>query len=188
METKRTFLAIDIDPQGDIIKLLQGLKRNHKLDSIKWVDPAIMHLTLFFLGDTPIAHIPDICDKLKVTIQKFESFSLTLKGIGVFGRPLPRVIWVGVDFPEMLNDLKLSVDSALSEFGYSNDKEKFNPHLTLGRVKFIHNTDKLNAEVQQYRNNSFQVQTVRELVLYESILKPQGPEYRVVQKFKLKGC
>ncbi|HDP74733.1 MAG TPA: RNA 2',3'-cyclic phosphodiesterase [Bacteroidales bacterium] len=188
METKRTFLAIDVAPQDDIIDLLQELKRNHKLDSIKWVDPAIMHLTLFFLGDTPIANIPDICDKLKGTIQKFEPFSLTLKGIGFFGRPLPRVIWVGVDFSEVLNDLKLSVDSALSEFGYSFDKERFNPHFTLGRVKFMHNTDKLNAEVQQYRNKSFQVQTVRELVLYESILKRQGPEYRIIQKFQLKGC
>lgn len=188
METKRTFLAIDVNPQDNIINLLQELKRNHKIDSIKWVDPAIMHLTIFFLGDTPSTQIPSICEMLKASIQKFEPFSITLKGIGYFGRPSPRVIWVGVDFPKLLNELKLSVDEVLSEFDFSDDKEKFNPHLTLGRVKFMHNTDKLNAAIQQYRNKSFQVQEVKELVLYESILKPQGPEYRAIQKFELRGC
>lgn len=188
METKRTFLAIDIEPQDTIINLLQELKRNHKLDSIKWVDPEIMHLTLFFIGETQTERIPSICDMLKATTQKFEPFSINLKGIGFFGHPLPRVIWVGVDFLEMLNDLKHSVDSALNGLGFSEGKMKFNPHLTLGRIKFIQNVDRLNAEVQQYRNKSFQVQAVNELILYESMLKPQGPEYRVIQKFKLRGC
>ncbi|MEY1638877.1 2'-5' RNA ligase family protein [Tenuifilum osseticum] len=62
METKRTFLAIDVNPHDNIINLLQELKRNHKIDSIKWVDPAIMHLTIFFLGDTPSIQIPSICE------------------------------------------------------------------------------------------------------------------------------
>lgn len=188
METKRTFLAIEIEPQDTIINLVQGLKRNHKLDSIKWVDPEIMHLTLFFLGETPTEQIPCICDMLKAATQKFEPFSITLKGIGFFGRPLPRVIWVGVDFPKTLNKLKQEVDSVLSELDFRDDKEKFNPHLTLGRVKFIHNPNKLNDVILKYRDKSFQVQAVKELVLYESILKPQGPEYRVIQKFELKGC
>ncbi|MEW5845832.1 MAG: RNA 2',3'-cyclic phosphodiesterase [Bacteroidota bacterium] len=188
METKRTFLAIDIEPQANIVNLLDELKRTHRLDSIKWVKPQIMHLTLFFLGDTPIIQIPEMCSMLNSCVQGFEPFSMELKGLGVFGRPLPRVIWVGVELSEALIKIKHSIDDVLSGFGYSDDNEKFNPHLTLGRVKFLHNTDKLNAEIQQYKTKSFQVQTIKEVVFYESILRHQGPEYKAVQKFQRKGC
>jgi 2'-5' RNA ligase len=188
METKRTFLAIDIEPEANIVNLLEGLKRTHRLDSIKWVNPEIMHLTLFFLGDTPIDQIPDMCSMLNSCVQEHETFDIELKGLGVFGRPLPRVIWVGVEFPEAMIKIKHSIDAVLEGFGYNDDDEKFNPHLTLGRIKFLHNTDKLNAEIQQYKTKSFQLQTVKEVMFYESILRPQGPEYRAIQRFKLKGC
>jgi len=187
METKRTFLAINVEPQADIINLMEYMKRSHRMDNIKWVNPKQMHLTIFFLGDTSTAQIPAIIDRLRVCIKAFSPFKIGLKGLGVFGRPSPRVIWVGVEFPESLVRLKLAIDDILDGFGYSNDNKGFNPHLTIGRVKFLHNIDRLNAEIQQYKSKQFQEQVVKGIVLYESILRPQGSEYRVIQRFDLLG-
>lgn len=187
METKRTFIAIDIEPQSQLVGLLENLKRTHRLDSIKWVNPHIMHLTLSFLGDTPIDQIPELTGLLKRKLGEFSPFKIEIKGLGVFGCPIPRVIWAGVESTHAFFDIKQAIDDVICDFGYDDDNEKFNPHLTLGRVKFIHQLDRLTAEIQQYKNRLFQDQVVDEVVFYESILRPQGPEYRAISRFKLLG-
>lgn len=185
METKRTFIAIDIEPQRSILNILETLRRDYRLDSIKWVNPEVMHLTLFFLGDTPVDQIGSIKESISKCVSQFKPMRIAIKGMGTFGKPTPRVVWLGVEYPDELRRLKLEVDVALSAFGYVDDKDTFNPHLTLGRIKFLHQADKLKDTIQRNRNLAFQEVEVNRLVFYESILRPQGPEYRELARFQL---
>ncbi len=185
METKRTFIAIDIEPQRSILNILETLRRDHRLDSIKWVSPEVMHLTLFFLGDTPVDQIDSIKESISKCVSQFKPLRLAIKGMGTFGKPTPRVVWLGVEYPDELRRLKQEVDVALSAFGYVDDKETFNPHLTLGRIKFLHQVDRLKDTIQRNRNLVFQEVNANHLVFYESILRPQGPEYRELARFQL---
>jgi 2'-5' RNA ligase len=188
MDKKRTFIAVDVIPNQKVVSLMDRLMASHSLDKIKWVKPEIMHLTLFFLGDTRIDVLPDISQKLRKRLMNCSAFFLTLKGLGAFGRPMPKVIWVGVDFPEELKVLKDEIDDALLEFGFSDDKPNFNPHLTLGRVKFLHNYEKLKQEIKEYKGEVFQEIRVSSVGFYESVLRPEGPEYRELERFDLSNA
>jgi 2'-5' RNA ligase len=49
---KRLFIAVKIVPEGDLLRMISSVKASLGDESIKWVDPGNIHITLAFLGDT----------------------------------------------------------------------------------------------------------------------------------------
>jgi 2'-5' RNA ligase len=78
-----------------------------------------------------------------------------------------------------------AVHASLVSIGYEPDRQNLVPHLTLGRIKEI--TDKKNFQsvVDTFRDLSSGEMPVREFVLYESILKKEGPIYIPLKRFEL---
>ena len=185
MESLRTFVAIDVKVETDLKNRWQELKNLLRNDSIKWVDEYPLHLTLFFLGKTPINLVDNISQKLEFDLQKVTTFNIKLQGFGTFGNPnSPRVIWVGIAKSEQLSHLKQIVSGAISSFGYEEEGD-FSPHFTLGRVKRMQPSNELISFINSNKSIILQEAEVNNVVFYQSILTPSEPIYKALKSIKL---
>jgi RNA 2',3'-cyclic 3'-phosphodiesterase len=184
---KRIFIALKVDPGESLRRLHASLKAVTAGERINWTDPSNIHLTLAFLGDTEDDLINVVALMLKEKCTGFGEFSFKLKGTGVFKNYRdPRVIWIGIEHNEMLMKLNDEINIGLKDAGFKTENRPFRPHITLGRIKSIRNSDILKSSLEKYQDTFIQEVPVREVILYESILKPTGPVYKITGKFSLK--
>jgi 2'-5' RNA ligase len=185
MGTIRTFIALNI-PIGEELKVVWSkLQQSLRNESIKWVDPYILHLTLFFLGDTPIEIVPSIKESLYQNLNNVKIFGLSLKGIGIFGsKHNPKVIWVGVESSQVLAQTYQRVVDAVLPYGFKADERGFNPHITLGRVKHITNPSPLIKLTDEHNLTKFQETGIDSVIFYKSELNPKGPIYTPIYQVK----
>lgn len=177
----RVFIAIDLEPEikTALQVLVCGLQATRA--DIRWVNAGGMHLTLKFLGPVDDAQAVRIKEILTDVARRHPSFPLRLEGTGAFpGEKSPRVLWVGFAAEPALLALQEEIDVALVSEGFEREKRAFMPHLTLGRVKGPGRIDKAMLELGNHRTESFGSMTVRKVALFESRLRPEGAEYRVV--------
>ena len=183
---KRLFAAIKINPSEEFLKTNYGLKTNLRNDKIKWVNINNIHITLKFFGETPEDRISEIIDRLTAIAANHSIFTLDIRNIGIFGSSYkPKVIWFGIEENERLIKLAKEVLRGMDDIGFKQDRQNFVPHLTIGRIKFIDDKNQFQQIIDKYKFADIQKQEVSEFILYESILKPQGPEYNVIERFKL---
>jgi 2'-5' RNA ligase len=185
---KRTFVAIKIHPGEKMLEILDYFKHILAKEKIKWVDPGVMHITIEFLGDTDERIIPSVSDIIKHTAHNHPSFELFFRGTGIF-RNLhdPRVIWIGTETNPILQSIKTELSNELSKFGFEKETREFRPHLTLGRIKYLKNRSVLEEAIQLNKDQDVQKERISELIYYESILKPEGPEYLSIINVPLSG-
>ena len=161
-----------------MLQILRHLKESLTGEKIKWVEPDILHITLFFMGDTDEKLIPVIREKLQVLSRGFSPFDLVFSDVGIFKNIRdPRVIWIGTKDNPVIRALKSSIDKELTILGFKADDREFRPHLTIGRIKWIRNLPLLEEAVNSYKNYEVQRSRINTLIFHESILKPAGPEY-----------
>jgi len=138
MDKIRTFIAIKL-PQDvkAVLADLQNALGAGKDNSVKWVNPHSIHLTLKFLGNVEAEAIPQITDAMTSVAQNAKPFSLTLSELGAFPNArVPRVIWAGLKGDtELLDGLHRHLERALAAIGFAPENKAFSPHLTLGRVR-----------------------------------------------------
>ncbi len=182
---KRLFCAIKIKPNEAIRDVLNTFREELYGERISWVDPGNLHITLKFFGDTPGKEEADIIGALEEAAARTNPFSFQLKGCGTFGNPgMPRVIWLGVHGAEGLKTLYHNVTLALEPLGHRQpDRKYFVPHLTAGRIKHLKDKDLLNDLLEEYDQLSFGRVAIDRCYLFQSILQPEGPEYRIIQGF-----
>jgi len=177
----RCFIAIEtpVDIQDAISEAIWPLK-NLAQESIKWVLPENIHLTLKFLGNTPEGKIDSIEAALTRTTEGFSPIEGEIKGAGAFpSLRRPRVFWVGLECPPALLELKTRLERELAALGFTPDDRPFSPHLTVGRIKrgTPLPTRRLAAAMEQLAATSFGTMDVREILLMKSGLRPGGPVY-----------
>ena len=184
---KRVFIAIKTEAGGELLRMLSTLKAMLVSEKIKWVDPANIHLTLAFLGDTEEKRIKVLTAMLKEKCTGFNDFEFVLAGAGIFKNYRdPKVIWAGITLSDRLAELNNSIADGLKENGFNVEERPFRPHLTIGRIRSIADTENLKKVLERYRETEFQTVPVREVILFESILMPTGPLYKPLGKFSLK--
>jgi 2'-5' RNA ligase len=175
---KRTFIAIEVRAGKRLMDTITLLRSEMRNDIIRWVDPGHLHITLAFLGDTGEKLIREVITMLETGLAGTEEFSFPVHGLGIFRNISdPRVIWAGIRSADELEDLHNRIKKGLGELGMKTEDRRFMPHLTLGRIKQIRNPEILETLLEQYRDTPFQTTDVREVIFFESILKPSGPEY-----------
>ncbi len=183
---KRLFAAIKINHSESFLQTYFGLKTNLRNDKIKWIDIDNIHITLKFFGETSEDRIPEIIDRLAAIAANHSNFTLDIRNIGIFGSSYkPRVIWFGIEENERLIKLAKEVLRGMDDIGFKQDQQNFVPHLTVGRIKYIDDKNRFQQVIDKYKFADIQKQEVSEYILYESILRPQGPEYKVIERFKL---
>jgi len=185
---KRTFIAIKINAGVKLLNLLSYFKQALQQEKIKWVDPVIMHITITFLGDTDEKIVPSVSEIINNTALVNPPFEMIFRGTGIFKNLRdPRVIWIGTEINPKMQNLKASLDTELSKFGFEKESREFRPHLTLGRIKWIKDRSALQEALEQFQDQEVQKELITELIYYESILKPEGPQYLPILKAPLSG-
>ncbi len=183
----RTFVAIDLEPE--LKKSLQDLVLKLKKTGadVRWVNFPGMHLTLKFLGEIEGGRVAAVEAALRKAASGFSKFALALRGTGTFpeGRN-PRVLWVGIKDEPGLMALADEIEKRLEAEGFPRETRPFHPHLTIGRVKSPSGIQAAVRELERYRETSFGEMAAEKVALFESILNPQGAEYRVVSEFGLR--
>ncbi len=134
--TVRLFIAIDLPlPVKQVLRSTQA-RLGPQLRGVRWIDPAGAHLTLKFLGDTPIDQVDAIAAELARAVAGLRPFRLRTGAPGAFpSARRPRVLWLGVAGNlAALQVTHAAVERAIGPLGFPADDRPFNPHLTLGRV------------------------------------------------------
>ena len=144
-----------------------------------------IHITLKFIGDCPEARISLLSDACRRAAAQLSSFSLTLKGTGVFPTPLrPRVMWAGLAGDlDRLRRLFNAVEDGLHPLGFPRDSREFRPHVTLARIKGRVPPEVVTSFLQTPLHRSPFV--VDRFSLFSSTLRPQGPIYQELESFPL---
>jgi 2'-5' RNA ligase len=188
----RTFIAVELAPSvkaraSDLIGKLRGASAQ-----ITWVQAAQMHLTLKFLGDVPDTDTPDICRVVQKVAADFEPFEVICRGLGAFPNlEHPRTLWIGItDGADALCALQAAIDDALKrELGFAREPRKFQPHLTIGRVK--HEPPEARGElsqlIEQYAEFDADLAVVDEVVTFASFLGRGGATHEALDRAELAG-
>jgi len=181
---RRLFLAIVISEEVKYnIKPIYNLLKSTEAD-LNIVSLENLHFTLKFLGDVDEEMIPEIIEKLGSIKQK--PFNIQVQGVGVF--PCPErinVVWVGAKSEELISLMK-TIDYTL-DYIKKNDFEEEIPHLTIARVNFTKNKEKLKEAILNHKDDTFGEIIVDRMILFESKLTTQGPVYSMVGEFSFKN-
>jgi len=188
----RCFIAIDMDPRikaalADLQKRIAGRVDLRRAD-VTWVRDPAMHLTLKFLGDVPDNQLMDLCRATEQVCRRHDRFDLDIEGVGHFGGPSARVVWVGAGAgTEAMAALQADLEDQLESAGWPREGREYAPHLTLCRVrnpKAGHGLIEAYKPDQGVRLGTTGVET---LVVYESRLRPEGPQYTPLGRYELKA-
>jgi len=180
----RLFVAAEV-PDDVRERLAECQKRLQELPlPLRFTRPEGIHLTFFFLGDTPEARVAAIADAVAPVAAATAPFPLEAHGVHTFpahGRPRVLVFGLRGDLGAAAR-LKSGLDEALGSLGFTPDDRPFRPHLTLARAREGRAGDWKTplAREAEADGGAFDV---RCLVLFESRLGPGGSQYRAVQEF-----
>lgn len=183
MTLKRIFLGIPLS--SEIKKKTKGIQKDSEgiSGSFKLVEPDKVHLTLKFLGEIEeeeLNRVKEILGKLNLG----EKFKVKVKRMGVFpNESYVKVIWLGLENSEKVLALQKKIDNSLSKM--FPVEPVFLAHITLVRVKFVKDKEKLKEFLSKYKEVELGEWGIDKVVLYESILKEEGSEYKVVEEYDL---
>jgi len=181
---KRLFAAIKIKPEKTFFEVYTHLTTNLSNERINWVNPENIHITLKFFGETDERKIPDINAVFKNIALHTRPFTLSINKVGIFGSSYqPKVVWFGIDTNPVLLELARNVKTDLQTIGFDDDGQHFVPHLTIGRIKLLNDRKFFQEVINEHKNTFIQEVPVNRFFLYESILRREGPIYKVVETF-----
>jgi 2'-5' RNA ligase len=184
----RTFIAVEAP--GEIIA--QASKLVGRLQTagaeVKWVEPEHMHFTLKFLGGVRDRDLGELCLALARATRDLRPFEIDVRGAGAFpDAARPRTLWLGVgDGSAEFAALFESLEDRLADLGFRQEGRRFQPHLTLGRVR---NSSPGGRELASVLREQAEFEAgpmyVDEVVLFSSELGRDGPRYEVLSRGEL---
>ena len=167
----RIFVAADLS--REIKDYLFDLQKEFKEAKITWVSKKNLHLTLKFIGDIK----EDKLDQIKEELSKikFNKFKVNLGKLGFFpNQKNPNVIWVSLEPEEAIIELQQKVDEAL--LTVISSEQKFQSHLTLGRVKQIRREKDFQESIEKIQIQPLEFE-ISSFKLFQSELTRAGPKY-----------
>jgi 2'-5' RNA ligase len=175
----RAFLAIELPDslRVGLAQVQEELKRSRA--DVRWVPVGNIHLTLKFFGNVPEDEIDPLARAARDAAAETAPLQLQVTNAGAFPSPnAPRVVWLGLGGDVLpLTQLYYRLEKAFATLGYLPEGRAFNPHLTLGRVKSPANRERLARLLAKLPPVDWPPFTVKELILFQSVLSPKGSKY-----------
>ena len=148
-ESIRAFIAIElpVTVQEAVWELQDRLQSHRAARDLRWVEPEDAHLTLKFLGETPIPRLPALVDALDRVTERWEPFDVTLGPLGAFPNvSAPHTLWLAASSPrKALIHLFNAVEVALKRESVPPERRPLHPHLTIARLPRHWSADKKRA-------------------------------------------
>jgi 2'-5' RNA ligase len=197
MPTIRTFIAVELDAElkATLAQAQAGLREQVPPRSVRWVQPDSIHLTLKFLGDTPLDKVEAVQTALARAAGEIEPFRFTAGGVGCFpNMQRPRVVWLGLQEPSgNLARLWKAVEAHVAPLGFPTESRGFSPHLTLGRVARQASTSEARDVGQAVAAAAPHLAAIQDEMDVQSVafiksdLRPEGPIYTRLFDAELHG-
>ena len=186
----RTFVAVEIGSEvrnraAELIAALSAAGAD-----VKWVEPKNLHLTLKFLGDVDTGEIHQVCRAVQDAVADAAPFEFELRGAGAFpGAGRPRTVWLGVaQGEEELVALNGRIEPPLEKLGFRREARRYQPHLTIGRVRRGGPGVRALGELLSQRSDFEAGRTaVAEVIVFSSQLDRSGPTYEPLARAPLGG-
>lgn len=186
--TWRVFVAIEL-PVAVRRKLIEHIDRlRDTMPEVRasWCREENLHLTLKFLGDTPVTRVEGLAQAARRAASKVEPFEIVIGGCGAFPpRGQPRVLWIGIDDPSgRLADLHTTLEDECAKAGFPRAERPFHPHLTIARIRKPHDSRHL---VAVHKGMVFDREAVgaSELAVVRSELSSEGSRHTVISRHSL---
>ena len=127
----RLFIALNLnqDTRSRLLALRDALQAQSKQG--RYSAPENLHLTLAFLGECSDRQAA--AAKAAMDATAFEPLSVAIDCVGRFKRGGKDLWWAGVRRDKPLIDLQGRLSRKLTGAGFSLEKRKYSPHITLGR-------------------------------------------------------
>ncbi|MGA0274880.1 MAG: RNA 2',3'-cyclic phosphodiesterase [Dehalococcoidia bacterium] len=138
LDTWRLFVAIELPMKlKRTFADLAGSFRPREYERVRWIEQEAMHLTLKFLGDTPIEDVEAIKTSLARVASSSGKFTIKIGRTGCFPSFRdPRICWVGLAGElRRLEQLQGRVEGSMVNLGFKPEDREFRPHVTIGRTK-----------------------------------------------------
>jgi len=182
----RSFIAIELEiSTQNSLKTIQDHLKTTDAD-VKWVKPTNIHLTLRFLGNLHPKKLKILTKEFPDYFKRLSAFEADMTNLDAFPRlDKPRVLWIGIEKnAERIEALEDQLEEHLCKLGIPKEKEKFIPHLTIGRVRSNKN---LSFLVEKMKDYSFEPisQVIKKIVLFKSSLTSSGPIYSHLSEAEL---
>jgi len=185
-ERSRAFIAVRLEPSAEAVveELIARLRKEQP--GISCTKPGNLHITLRFLGG---AVAPEMLNALRAQLRpiagQYSPFELCVEGLGAFSnRNQPRVIWIGIKSAP-LSELAASIEAAAQDCGFAPESRPFTPHLAIARIRPGQRAS-LPSHLRDRQQVAFGRSTVDVFALYRSTLGSQGPDYTILESYRLK--
>jgi len=184
METFRGFIAVEIPVADQIVQFQQDIRKTDA--NVKLVEPENIHITLKFLGDTPVKQIDAIESIMKRAVSSTQKHTVILESSGVFpNENYIKVIWIGIKGSEKISEIADTLNQQCTQIGVKKDKRGFSAHLTIGRMKSARGKEQIIDILRKYENTLFAEIPVNGILLKKSTLTPKGPIYETLSTIPL---
>ncbi len=191
---RRLFVAVDI---GDVVRkeLAEAIEsvagdgpdRGGRGDGggLRWIDAAIWHVTLQFLGPVAAGRVDDARLACAFGAGRIRAFTAEFCGAGAFpSARRARIVWIGTgEGSDSLANLSTEVQAQTAKRGFESESRKFHPHVTVARAKVPRD---VSAMLGSLHLPSVRMD-VGELTLFESHLGTSSARYEVVDVFPLQS-
>jgi 2'-5' RNA ligase len=186
----RVFAALPLPDQAveKLGKLAEQLKARYP--ELKVVRPQGMHITMVFFGELGQEQVLEVMRAMDSPELKMASIRAVMGGVGQFPpKGQPRVIYCPIQKggPEIGYLYRVYYRLISGVQGLSlEDERDFTPHVTLARNRRERSrASRISlSEVEELFRFEYSLILDR-LVLYQSILRPQGAEYKVMKTVAL---
>ena len=110
--------------------------------AVRWVAPANLHVTIWFLGGLDDQRVEQVLVALRPRLET-PGFTMTLSGAGAFPPAgVPRALWLGLGAGgDALRAIHGELSTRLHPLGFEPERRPYAPHLTVARVKDIARAD-----------------------------------------------
>ncbi len=188
MAKTRTFISIVANDEvyANALSTIKSL--GPLADNVRWTAPDNLHWTLQFLGEVDDIDIYAICRAASRVASALEVFQLSALGVGAFPSvEKPRSIWLGAgEGNDALCKLQDGIEESMAKLGFRPERQRFTPHLTLGRVQQgSHGGAALSERLAELSEFDGGRMDVDEVVVYGSELTREGPTYHVLGRAPL---
>lgn len=184
----RCFLGLEVpeDLAGSLEAQIAPLRDSQP--PARWLPPTRWHLTLVFLGRVEGSRLAELRRAIAPVFADAPSFETRLIGAGCFpeGRP-GRVAWVGVERSARLERLREALAEVCLALGFEPDPKPWSPHLTVARCKRPWRKEATEAWIRAGLSLRLPALPVARGCLFESVPRPRGVHYTVVQSYPLGG-
>jgi 2'-5' RNA ligase len=181
----RAFVAFELP--DEIRERLRSEQRHLKatLPKARWTRPEGQHLTLKFLGETPVPKLHDLAGRIAETVGGLRPVTVELAGSGFFPNPRrPRVAWVG-GRAEGGTEIAAAVEAAATTEGFEPQRRQWSLHLTQARLDRPWPRTAVEAFLEWGRTLDLAPFRCAEVVLFSSRLKPGGAVYTALERVPL---